>query len=71
MSSFVRLFKNVQTSFDIFANDTRNEYVNEDEFVRFVGALGLLAFKLEEDFDKKYSTNTDKIKAMIKLLIRI
>lgn len=67
-STAVQLFKNVQYQPDIFANDSRNEYLNDEEFVKFVGALGLLAFKLEEDWDKKYKSNFDKISAMVKLL---
>jgi len=59
-SALARLFKNVQQK-DIFADDAWNEYLNEDQYVQFVGALGLLAFKLEDDIQRKFPTHELKI----------
>jgi hypothetical protein len=67
-SAFVRLFKNVQISEDIFASEVHNEYLNEKEFGRLVAAMGILSFKMDEEFDRKFPKNEDKVHAMIKLI---
>ena len=65
--ALARLFRNVQ-QLDVFATDARNEFLIDSQFVLFVGAVGLLAFKLQDDIEWKFPTQELKIKQIVHML---
>ena len=66
--ALARLFRNVQ-QLDLFASDARNEFLTDDQFVLFVGAVGLLAFKLQDDIERKFPSHELKIKQIVHMLV--
>lgn len=65
---FVRLFKLTQKEFMDHDKKTRNEWLNLEQCKRFMAAVGIYAFSMDENLDKKYPSAKDKAGAAIALL---